>query len=85
MPQGPVGKVINTRTENVNIDKYNEKYDRIASEKIKNDTSSNKQKIVQKSQQRGKFKSAKRETEAERLKRIAEERKAKPNTFLILK
>lgn len=83
MPQGPVGKVINTRTENVNIDKYNEKYDRIASEKIKNDTSSNKQKIVQKSQQRGKFKSAKRETEAERLKRIAEERKAKPITVSI--
>ncbi len=77
------GKVINTRIENVNIDKYNEKYDRIASEKIKNDTSSNKQKIVQKSQQRNKFKNSKRETEAERLKRIAEERKAKPITVSI--
>lgn len=79
----PVGKVINTRIENVNIDKYNEKYDRIASEKIKTDNTSTKQKIVQKSQQRNKFRSAKRETEAERLKRIAEERKAKPITVSI--
>ena len=76
-------RVINTRIENINIDKYNEKYDRIASEKIKNDNSSNKQKIVQRSQQRNKFKNAKRETEAERLKRIAEERKAKPITVSI--
>ena len=75
--------VINTRTENVNIDKYNEKYDRIASERMKTDNTVGKQKIVQKSQQRNKFKSAKRETEAERLKRIAEERKAKPLTVLI--
>lgn len=79
----PQGKVINTRIENVNIDKYNEKYDRIASEKIKTDNSVNKQKITQKSQQRNKFKNAKRETEAERLKRIAEERKAKPITVMI--
>ncbi len=79
----PVSKVVNTRIENVNIDKYNEKYDKIASEKIKTDNSSTKQKIVQKSQQRNKFKSAKRETEAERLKRIAEERKAKPITVSI--
>lgn len=75
--------VVNTRIENVNIDKYNEKYDRIASEKIKTDNTIGKQKIVQKSQQRNKYKSAKRETEAERLKRIAEERKAKHLTVLI--
>lgn len=79
----PEGRVINTRIENVNIDKYNEKYDRIASEKVKTDHSVNKQKIVQKSQQRGKFKSSKKETEAERLRRIAEERKAKPITISI--
>lgn len=76
-------RVVNTRTVNVNMDKYNEKYDRIASEKVKSDHSSGKQKINQKSQQRGKFKSSKRETEAERLKRIAEERKAKPITVSI--
>ena len=66
------------------MDKYNEKYDRIASERVKSDhnNSSNKQKINQKSQQRGR-KGAKRETEAERLRRIAEERKAKPLTVSI--
>ena len=77
------GRIVNTRFVNVNIDKYNEKYDRIASEKIKSDQTLNKQKIVQKSQQRGKFKSSKKETEAERLRRIAEERKAKPLTISI--
>lgn len=78
------GLVINTRNVNVNIDKYNEKYDKIASEKIQNDnTTTTKQKIVQKSQQKNKFKSAKRETESERLRRIAEERKSKPLTVSI--
>lgn len=77
------GRVVNTRFVNVNIDKYNEKYDRIASEKIKSDQTLNKQKIVQKSQQRGKFKSSKKETEAERLRRIAEERKSKPITVSV--
>lgn len=75
--------VVNTRIENVNIDKYNEKYDRIASERVRGESSVGKQKINQKSQQRGKFKSAKRETESERLKRISEERKSKPITVLI--
>ncbi len=77
------GVVINTRAENVNIDKYNEKYDRIASEKMKTDNTVGKQKIVQKSHQRNRFKNSKRETESERLKRIAQERKAKPLTVLI--
>lgn len=77
-------RVVNTRAVNVNMDKYNEKYDRIASERVKSEhnNSSNKQKINQKSQQRGR-KGAKRETEAERLRRIAEERKAKPLTVSI--
>lgn len=77
-------RVVNTRTVNVNMDKYNEKYDRIASERVKSEhnNSSNKQKINQKSQQRVR-KGAKRETEAERLRRIAEERKAKPLTVSI--
>lgn len=73
--------VVNTRIENVNIDKYNEKYDRIAAEKLVTDNTVAKQKIVQRSQQRNRFKSSKRETEAERLERIAAERKAKPITI----
>lgn len=78
------GRVINTRAAQVDIERYNEKYDRMASEKLsKNVNTSQKQKITQRSQQRGKPRSAKRETEAERLKRIAAERKAKPITVSI--
>lgn len=76
-------RVIDTRAAVVDIERYNEKYDRLASEKIKNENTVQKQKITQRSQRRGKPKSAKRETEAERLKRIAAERKAKPITVTI--
>ena len=79
----PIRRVVDTRTVDVNIDKYNEKYDRLAYDKVKNDTVAAKQKINQKSQRRGKQKSAKRETEAERLNRIAAERKAKAITITI--
>lgn len=78
------GRVINTRSSNVNIDKYNEKYDRLASEKMHNvNATVQKQKINQRSQQKGKPKNSRKETEAERLKRIANERKAKPLTIQI--
>lgn len=80
----PQGRIVNTRMEQVNIDKYNEKYDIIASERVNpNDNSMRKQKINQKSHQKSKMRSSKRETEAERLKRIAMERKAKPLTVQI--
>ena len=79
----PIRRVVDTRTVTVNIDKYNEKYDHMAYDKVKNDTVAAKQKINQKSQRRGKQKSAKRETEAERLNRIAAERKAKAITITI--
>ena len=78
----PIRRVVDTRTVNVNIDKYNEKYDRLAYDKVKNDTVAAKQKINQKSQKRNKQK-GKRETEAERLNRIAAERKAKAITITI--
>ncbi len=79
----PSRRVVDTRTVNVNIDKYNEKYDRLAYDKVKNETVAAKQKINQKSQRRGKPRSAKRETEAERLNRIAAERKAKHITITV--
>lgn len=79
----PAGRIINTRSTNVNIDKYNEKYDRLASEKVKVDNTVQKQKITQRSQQRGKPRNSRKETEAERLRRIAMERKAKPITVSI--
>jgi len=76
------GRVIDTRAAVVDVERYNEKYDRLASEKIKTDNTVSKQKITQRSQHRGK-KNSRKETEAERLKRIANERKSKPITVLI--
>ena len=82
-------RVINTRAAQVDIERYNEKYDRMASEKLgggkksESKTTTQKQKFTQRSQQRGKSRSAKRETEKERLERIAAERKAKPITVSI--
>ncbi len=75
-------RVIDTRSSNVNIDKYNEKYDKLAFDKVKNETTAQKQKINQKRQQRNK-RQGKRETESERLQRIASERKAKSITITI--
>lgn len=62
---------VNTRNDYVELDKYNEKYERIApSSSYNSDKMQRKQKLVQKSQQRGKPVSSKRETEADKLRRI---------------
>jgi translation initiation factor IF-2 len=79
----PAGRVIDTRSANVNIDRYNEKYDRLASEKVKTENTVQKQKITQRSQQRGRPRNSRKETEAERLRRIALERKSKPITVTL--
>ena len=72
-------RIVDTRTTNVNIDKYNEKYDRLANEKIRTDNTVTKQKLNQRSRQdRGKPKNSRKETEQERLRRIALERQKKP-------
>lgn len=77
------GRIIDTRAAVVDIERYNEKYDNLASQKLKNENTVSKQKINQKSQRRGKPKNSRKETEAERLKRIAAERKSKPITVSI--
>ena len=81
----PSQRIVDTRTTNVNIDKYNEKYDKLASDKVKTDNVVQKQKLTQRSQQRrrGRPMSSKRETEAERLKRIQMERKKKQLTISV--
>ncbi len=77
-------RVINTRQSNVDIERYNEKYDRLASEKMHNvNTGPGKEKINQRSQQRGKPKNSRKETEMERINRIERERKTKPITVQI--
>lgn len=80
----PQGRIVDTRTSNVELDRYNEKYDRMASEKVKTDNVVKKQKLTQRSSQyRGKPRNARRETEGERLRRIAQERKQKQMTITI--
>ena len=70
---------VNTRSSHVELDKYNERYEQIAPDKAVRDQSSNKQKITQRSRyDKGRYKKGKKETEAERLKRIALERQKKP-------
>ena len=46
----PAGRIVDTRTSQVNMDRYNEKYDRLASEKSKTDQTVNKQKLTQRKQ-----------------------------------
>ena len=70
---------VDTRSSNVDLEKYNERYEEIAPANRMNDNSSNKQKLKQKSQQYNKKKgfSKKRETEQERMERIQAERAKK--------
>ena len=78
-------RTVDTRSSNVDLDKYNERYEQIAPADRLSDRSSNKQKIKQKSQQYRKqgMRSSKKETEAERLKRIALERSKKTITIKV--
>ncbi len=82
-------RTIDTRADNVDLEKYNERYENIAPEnKTKqHEGAVKKQKLKQKSQQyrkQGGMRSSRRETEAERLKRIAAERAKKPQMQLKL-
>ncbi|MBQ9673480.1 MAG: translation initiation factor IF-2 [Ruminococcus sp.] len=85
-PRKKESRVIDTSAVVVNVDKYNEKYDNMADSRMnrndRNKSQVKKQKINQKSQQRKK-RQGRHETEKERLKRIAAERKAKPITVQI--
>ncbi len=65
---------VDTRTSNVNIDKYNEKYETIAPANTMRDNYTHKQKIKQKSQDYRRPKGVKRETEADKLRRLQLER-----------
>lgn len=77
-------RIVDTRSSQVNMDRYNEKYDRLANEKVKTDHTVNKQKLTQRSSQyRGKPKNSRKETESERLKRIQMERQKKQMTVMI--
>ncbi len=78
------GRIVDTGAAEVNVDRYNQKYDDLALDKVKNENnmSSKKQKINQRSKQKNR-RSAKRETERERMERIEKERRAKKMTVEI--
>ena len=73
-----VTKMVDTRGSYVELDKYNERYETIApASRMSNESFQRKQKIQQKSQQKGKPYNSKRETEAQKLKRLELERARK--------
>ncbi len=78
------GRIVDTGAAEVNVDRYNQKYDDLALDKVRNENNmtSKKQKINQRSKQRNR-RSGKRETERERMDRIEKERKAKKMTIEI--
>lgn len=65
---------VDTRTSNVNIDKYNEKYETIAPANSMKDNYSRKQKIKQRSHDYRRPQGVKRETEADKMRRMQLER-----------
>ncbi|MBQ1182972.1 MAG: translation initiation factor IF-2 [Clostridia bacterium] len=84
--RGPVEiRKVDTRASNINIDKYNERYENIApANAMRNDNDQRKQKIKQKSQDYRRPQSAKRETEADKLRRLQLEKiKKTPITVTI--
>ncbi len=84
--RGPVQiRKVDTRASNINIDKYNERYENIApANAMRNDNAQRKQKIKQKSQDYRRPQSAKRETEADKLRRLQLEKiKKTPITVTI--
>lgn len=81
------GRMVDTRGSYVELDKYNEKYDKLANTKQnKNkDNFTKKQKLTQKSQQYKKQQhSHKRETEAEKLRRLELERARKQQLKVLI-
>ncbi|MBE6795431.1 MAG: translation initiation factor IF-2 [Ruminococcaceae bacterium] len=72
-------RTIDTRADNIQLDKYNERYENIAPVHSINDNVQTKQKIKQKSQQYKKqgMRSHRKETEQDRIKRLEAERAKK--------
>ena len=65
---------VDTRAANVELDKYNERYERIAPASSQKDNFVKKQKLNQKSQRRGKPVKSRKEKEAEQMRRLEMER-----------
>ncbi len=75
---------VDTRTTNVELDKYNERYEQIAPANRMKETAARKQKITQKSAQRARQQYSKKETEAQKLQRLALERARKQQLKVLI-
>ena len=69
---------------NIELDKYNEKYEQIAPAASMNDSYTNKQKLTQRSRQQGKPQKSKREQEQEKLKKLEMERQRRQKLEITL-
>ena len=69
---------------NIELDKYNEKYEQIAPATSMNDSYTNKQKLTQRSRQQGKPQKSKREQEQEKLKKLEMERQRRQKLEITL-
>ena len=78
-------RVIDTRQSNVDVEKYNQKYDDMATDKMgrHQETSTKKQKFSNRAQKQKARKGGKRETEQQRLARIERQRKERVLTIQI--
>ncbi|MDD6279504.1 MAG: translation initiation factor IF-2 [Oscillospiraceae bacterium] len=78
-------RTVDTRGSYVDLDKYNERYEQIApANKHKDNYSSKKQKINQKSAQRSRQQYSKKETESEKLRRLELERARKQQLKVLI-
>ncbi|MDD3192448.1 MAG: translation initiation factor IF-2 [Oscillospiraceae bacterium] len=72
---GTRGHHVDMRTSQVNLDKYNEKYDNIATSSMGNkDTGVKKQKLTQRSAQRGRPQYSRKDKEIQKIRRLEMER-----------
>lgn len=82
----PTRRVVDTRTSNVDMDKYNEKYEQIAPAPAMRDQGAMKQKIKNKNRgdQRGNKRRSRKETEQERMARLMLERQKKQPIHIVV-
>lgn len=77
-------RVIDTRQSNVDVERYNQKYDDMANDKLKrNQDTSKKQKFTNRARKQRARRGGKRETEAQRMARIEKQRKERSITITV--
>ncbi len=77
-------RVIDTRQSNVDVERYNQKYDDMANDKLRrNQDTSRKEKFSNRARKQRQRRGGKRETEAQRMARIEKQRKERSITITV--